>query len=81
MILLSQDGLTAVPIERVMLDIHEVTKKRCELQAIPLTEDTESYKYTILGEYGSSEDAKEELQHILTAYQRDQKVYCLEVEP
>lgn len=81
MILLSQDGLTAVPLERVMLDIHQVTKKRHELQAIPLTEDNDSYKYTILGEYGSSDEAKTELQKILTAYRMDQKVYCLEVEP
>lgn len=67
MILVSQDGKTTVPFERVILDVTEVWRK-AYISAIPITEDADSTKNTTLGEYKSIDDALSEMEGILTDY-------------
>lgn len=76
MILVSQDGKTTVPFERVILDVREIWKK-AYISAIPLTEDADSAKNTTLGEYKSLDDALNEMECIFTDYVLECRIHRL----
>lgn len=76
MILVSQDGQTTVPFERVILDVGEIWKKGY-ISALPITEDADSTKNTTLGEYKTLDDAMDEMERILTDYVLECRIHRL----